>query len=54
MPCLAMSIIPFEVTAPTKMPTAATAKRTESFTVLEPMPALKKFPASVDTPAVRS
>ena len=46
--------MPFEVIAPTKMPTAATVKSTFSFAVLEPIPALRKFPASVDTPAVRS
>ena len=49
-----MSIIPFDVIAPVKIPTAATAKTKGSFDAFEPTAALRKLPASVETPAVRS
>lgn len=54
MPCLAMSIIPLLVVAPTKMPTAATMRIVLNFAAFAPTAGLRKFTASFATPTERS
>ena len=54
MPCRAMSIIPLEVEAPIKMPTAATAKITLNFAARAPAAGARKFTASLATPTLKS
>ena len=54
MPWRAMSIMPLDVVAPTKMPTAATMIAVLNFATLAPTAGLIKFTASLATPIERS
>lgn len=53
MPLRATSIIPLDVTAPTMIPTDATAMMTLTGAALEPMAELRKLAASFITPIKR-
>ena len=53
-PLRATSIIPFEVSTPSRMPAAATVRIIQRFATLEPSAEFKKLMASFDTPTIRS
>ena len=54
MPWRAMSIMPLERAAPTKMPVAATIMITRNDAAFEPIDAFRKLTASLLTPTERS
>ena len=54
IPFRATSIIPLEVSTPTRMPIAATLIIVRREAALEPMAEFRKFTASLETPTTRS
>ncbi len=53
-PCRAMSIMPFDISAPSKMPQLATNKMVLNVATREPMAEFRKFTASLLTPTNKS